>query len=371
MFKDRILQENWQALLRMLPANWRELAKETHALVRKPKNFKDEETIMRLFFLHFGNGYSLRETATRAKIAELANVTDVALLKRLRCSEGWLKALCVGLLRERGALLDTGVKISNINLRIVDGTIIKEPGQTGSQWRIHYSLKLPELQCDYFKLVAAEGAGTGETFKQFPVKKGDCIVGDRAYSTSQGINYLNEQGAYSLVRINSATLNFYKDSENQFDILAEANKSLENPFQMKEWEVKIKINDDKLLDGRLCVVRKSLVAEEAAIKKIIKIAKKRQRTVKPETLEYARYIIIFTTLPRKDFALETVLEWYRIRWQVELAIKRLKSLMYLGHLPKYDEQSSRAWLYGKLLIGLIVEKLMSYSGSISPCGYSL
>lgn len=371
MLKDRILQGNWQALLRMLPFNWRELAKTTEALKRRPKNFKDEETIMRLFFLHFGNGYSLRETITRARLSELANVTDVALLKRLRCSEGWLKALCIGLLRERGTQLDQTIKTSSVSLRIVDGTIVKEPGQTGSQWRIHYSLKLPELQCDYFKLVSAKGVGTGETFKQFPVKKGDCIVGDRAYSTTQGINYLHEQGAYSLVRVNSAALNFYLDNESRFDVLAATNESLKNPLQCKEWHVKIKTDDSKLLDGRLCVVRKGMAAEEDAIRKIVKEARKRQRIVKPETLEYARYIVIFTTLPKEDFSLETVLEWYQVRWQIELAFKRLKSLIHLGHLPKYDEQSSRAWLYGKLLIGLMVEKLMSYSGSISPCGYHL
>jgi IS4 transposase len=40
-----------------------------------------------------------------------------------------------------------------------------------------------------------------------------------------------------------------------------------------------------------------------------------------------------------------------MRWQVELAFKRLKTIAQLGHLPKHDEKSSRAWLYAKLFLG--------------------
>jgi hypothetical protein len=368
--ENRIINEDWQVLLGLLPSNWRELAKETRALNRKLRNFKDEEAILSMFFLHFARGYSLRETVTRAKISGIADVSDVALLKRLRCSEEWLKALCISLLRERGALVEKATEQSAICLRLVDGTIVKEPGKTGRQWRIHYSLRLSDLRCDYFKLTEVEGPNNGESFKQFAVKKEDCIVGDRGYSTLQGIEYLRQKGAYSLVRINSSALHFYGQDEDNFNVLA-AVSELKQAYAIGEWGVKLKNDQGDFFEGRLCVVRKSQQSEEVAIKKIIKEAKKRQRMVKPATLEYAKYVIIFTTLPIEPFSLKRVLEWYRLRWQIELAFKRLKSLLCLGHLPKYDEQSSRAWLYGKLLVGLMVEKLMSYAGSISPCGYYL
>ncbi len=50
---------------------------------------------------------------------------------------------------------------------------------------------------------------------------------------------------------------------------------------------------------------------------------------------------------------------------------RLKSLLRLGHLPKYDASSSRAWLYGKLLIALLTQKLIRMGRDISPWGYAL
>ena len=52
-----------------------------------------------------------------------------------------------------------------VRMRLVDGTIVKEPGKTGSQWRFHYSLQIPKLICDSFKLLPANGEGVGESFE--------------------------------------------------------------------------------------------------------------------------------------------------------------------------------------------------------------
>ena len=56
---------------------------------------------------------------------------------------------------------------------------------------------------------------------------------------------------------------------------------------------------------------------------------------------------------------------------VLLVFKRFKSLAQLGHLPKRDDESAKAWLYGKLLVALLVEKLIRHASAISPWGYPL
>ncbi len=66
-----------------------------------------------------------------------------------------------------------------------------------------------------------------------------------------------------------------------------------------------------------------------------------------------------------------MLEAYRLRWQIELIFKRLKSIAQLGHLPKRDDRSSRAWLYGKLFVALLSQRLATVGKAISPWGYLL
>lgn len=365
MVKMLKVENDWQTLVKMFPDNWKELARSTKAIVRTFRNFSSEESVMRALLLHVAGGYSLRETAVRLRLAHIADVSDVALLKRLQCSEHWFQELCLSLLREKG--IKGAQEEPNIRMRLVDGTNIKEPGKTGSLWRIHFSLLLPDLQCDYFKLTGTKGKGTGESFKQFPIQKGDCIVGDRGYSTSQGIAYITSKSAHALVRVNTTCLQFLTRNKTKFDLVDEI-KIVRKEHESREWPVML-VAENQLIEGRICVIRKSETAIRQAIKKLKRGASKKQKEMRMETEEFAKYVIIFTTLPIDVYPLESVLEWYRFRWQIELVFKRLKSLAGLGHLPKHDEVSARAWLYGKLFTGLLIEKLIAFGKNISPWGY--
>jgi hypothetical protein len=92
--------------------------------------------------------------------------------------------------------------------------------------------------------------------------------------------------------------------------------------------------------------------------------------VKPETLESAGYLFVFTTLDR-HFGPAQVLELYRGRWQVEIAFKRLKSIIGLGHLRKTDLEGAKAWLHGKLLVSFLMEALILAGERFFPWGYPI
>jgi hypothetical protein len=102
MQKKRTRREtNWRTLVAFFPSNWKELAMETRANVRF-RGFRSVDALMRTLLLHVARGYSLRETVVRARLAQLATVSDVALLKRLRSAEEWFRTLGVALLPEQG-----------------------------------------------------------------------------------------------------------------------------------------------------------------------------------------------------------------------------------------------------------------------------
>ena len=361
-----VADENWRVLLSLLPDNWESLAAEMGA-VERLRGFGSTESVLRTLLLHVGKGYSLRETAVQARQSGLANVSDVTILNRLRQAESWWKLLCQLLLQESGVDLPDGP--GGRRVRLLDGTLVKEPGRTGSQWRIHYSLRVPSLLCDHLAITSTCGKGTGETLHRFLAHPGDLVLADRGFCSPPGIAALQQQGADVVVRWHSSRLPLYNSSGDRFHLLPRLNR-LPEPGLAEAWAVTIKGPQGRL-PGHICALRKSEAATLKALRSIKRKAQMGGPEPKPETLAYAAYVIVFSTLPPDEFSAQQVLEWYRLRWQIELAFKRWKSLAQMGHLPKQDDSSARAWLYGKLLLALLGQKVVRIGRSISPWGYVL
>lgn len=362
---DNAVDESWALLLSLLPADWEQQAVLCGA-VERLRGFRSVGELLRVLLMHVGKGYSLRETAVRARRSGLAEVSDVALLLRFRKVERWWWQLCRGLLQESG--WSVGADPHQWNVRAVDGTVVQEPGPTGAQWRIHYSLRLPSLECDCFEITATEGAGTGEKLERLAIAPGDLILADRGFCRPAGVAAVARQGAALVVRLHSTSLPMYADGK-RLEVLEHLHH-LTQPGQIGEWHVHVRSAAGRI-PGRLCALRKSETAAGQAERRVLRKAQKNGKTTRPATLELARYVLLFTTAPASDFSPAEVLELYRSRWQIELAFKRLKSMAKLGHLPKHDERAARAWLYGKLLLSLLSQKLARHGRAFSPWGYSL
>jgi hypothetical protein len=358
--------EDWDLLLSFFPHNWKKLAQASGAL-KGLRQDKSEENYLRVLLLHLGCGFSLRETVLRARQAGLADLSDVALLKRLRKSREWLYQLCCALFTERGM---TAAGAAGLEVRLMDSTLVKEPGQTGSCWRIHYGLRWPSLTCDYFKVTATEGKGTGESLRQYPLRPGDLLLVDRGYCQASGIHYAAQQKAWTTVRLNVQGIILQTEAETPFPLL-ERLKPLQRPGELAVWPVKIPFEKRAAVPARLCVMRKSQTAIAAAVKKLQRKSSKQGTVLQPETLIYAEYVMVLTTWPEARFPAGAVLEWYRFRWQIELVFKRFKQIAELGHLPKHHDDSAKAWLYGKLLVALLTEKVIQQAEALSPWGYPL
>jgi hypothetical protein len=203
---------------------------------------------------------------------------------------------------------------------------------------------------------------------RLPVQRGDLLLADRGYSHRAGaVHVIRNQGDL-IVRLNSTNFPLLDEKGKVLD-LTKTLRQLQG-HQPGEWKVQFEW-EGKRYSGRLCAVRKTRAATERTKKKILRRAQRKQQQVQAETLELAEFFFVFTTLPASEFPAATVLELYRCRWQVELVFKRLKSLLGLGHLPKYDERSCRAWLQAKLLCALLIERLMREAKFFSPWGFAL
>ena len=361
--QQALLTNNWEFIQTLFPAGWKALARETRAVLQFKGDVKSLSDLMQIFFIHLAGGYSLQETVTRAKLAGLGGISDVALMNRLRNAEEWFRRMSLDLIDERGI---KPPDVGGMTIKLIDATHFKEPGKTGSEWRLHYSLTMPRLRCDHFELTPVKGEGTGETFVRFPVSPGDCLLGDRAYATIKNVEHIHRYQGKVVVRMNHQMLPLYSVDNERLNLL-EVVKELTEPGQIGGWHVAVH-GEEHIINGHLCIIRKDDDAISKAHKKLKRRAQKKQNQVRPDTWEFAKYVMVFTTLPEAEWSASQVLELYRFRWQVELAFKRFKSLTQLGHVPKHDDHSVKAWLYGKLFICLLTEKLVAKADSFSPWG---
>lgn len=196
------------------------------------------------------------------------------------------------------------------------------------------------------------------------------VLADRAYSRRSGVAVILNTGADVVVRLLPSSFPLLQPNGRPLDLptvlakrLPQAGKILDLPVQFEHEGAKFSL--------RLCVVRKSAAAAAAARRQARYERERKGGKVREKTLELAAYLCVLTSLPEKIISGREVLELYRCRWQIELAFKRLKSLLEVGHLPKKDPQSCRSWMQAKVLIALLTDKLILESELFSPWGYGL
>jgi hypothetical protein len=361
--KPFAFEESWDVIRRVFPPDLEAIARQSGSL-RRARKVGDAETLLRLLLMH-GGGLSLEQTVLRAREQGLGRVSAVALFKRLRRSAAFLQQLARQLLQQVQQRAQQAHWPGGYRFRLIDATTVKEPGPTGSCWRLHYSLRLPDLYCDHFELTDGQA---GESFKRWQASPDEVLLADRAYAHREAVGALVDRGVKVVVRLNGRNFPLLTAQHRPFDLLARLRPL--KVGQVKEWVVYFRFGE-KCWPIRLCALRKSRVAAERAKRKARRKAQRKQHQLQADTLELSEYILVLTNLEAEAWSAPNVLELYRCRWQIELAFKRLKGLLKLGHLPKKDPDSARAWMQLKLLLALVTEKLCYDARFFSPWGYRL
>lgn len=327
------LDRDFEFLLCFLPPGWEQKARELGAL-RRCRKVRNAEVLLRVLLIHLAEGCSLRETAVRARQGGIVDLSDVTIKNRLEGAGEWFRWMSTQLMLNWVTQQPESIFAGPWNVRVIDGTQVKEPGPTGSLWRIHYSIGLPSLRCSEVHVTGSEGRGSGESFCRFRVNPGDLFIGDRGYGVATGIAHVVAKGAGVITRFGWCNLPLWHDAETRFDLLSHL-RTLHGT-KLGDWPTYVR-HGDKLISGRVCAIKKSAQALEQAERVACRRAQKHGAKVTPETLEAAAYVFVFTTLPTEVLSPAKALEFYRGRWQVELVFKRLKSILCLNHLRKDED----------------------------------
>jgi Transposase DDE domain len=334
------------------------LARETKAFVRA-RGIGSAIDLLRLTLSYCLGHAGLRGTAAWAEAMGVASVSDVALFGRFRNTAQWLSRLAAGIVA-RGCPEAAKGRL----IRILDGSSVPKAGRearrTNGLWRIHASFELPSERFDFLELTDQTG---GERLDRVPVVGGELRMADAAFLQVDQIGEVMEQGADVLVRGSWRHARWLDASGAAIDLLAEL-KTVESTGRLDRtlWLGRSK---KAPLEMRVVALRKPPAAIAEARRKARLAARKQGRQASVQTLYASEWVILVTSLTQQACSTDEVFQLYRMRWRIELAFKRLKSLIGLRSPPTKDPALARAWILAHLLMILLVEPLVDEFG-VSP-----
>lgn len=351
------VDRDWQDIVARLggAAALEASARETKAFLRA-RVVDSAVALLRLVLAYCLGDGGLRSTAAWATSIGLVDISNVALLYRLRQCGDWL-AVLVG--RALAAAAPPGSRGRLI--RIIDATTVAKAGTLAKTknrlWRVHSAFDLPSERFGFFELTDQRG---GETLDRIPVVKGEIRIADRAYLQPDRMGPVLDAGADIIVRAGWRNARWLDAEGEPVDLLAAfragaASALIDRPIWVARTPGLSDPGAGAPLRLRLVAVKKTAQATEAAKRKARRAARRGGHQIAKGTLAAAEWVILITSLEPEAFPTADVLALYRLRWRIELGFKRRKSLIGLKAPPGTDERSARPYVLAHLLMILLLE----------------
>jgi len=351
-----VLTDQFGEVLARLPAglDLDRLALETKAIQRK-REVADGVALLRIALARGPGGLSLRQTAAWASMLGIAELSNPGVKYRLNQATDFLAALVERLLAAKvpGAEL----RWPGRTLRLADGSCVSKPGSKGTDWRVHGVFDLGRGGFSHLELTDQHGAEALERGAPHP---GEIRIGDRNYARAPVLRRFRAQSggtADFIVRLGWNALQLTNPVGRPFDLIGYL-QCLPTGSSAHEVNLRASVGrDEPALAVRLIVQRKPPEAAEATRSALRRAAARKGRALDPRSLIAAEFMILATSLLKSGYSAKAVLAAYRLRWQIELAFKRLKSLLHIDKLPTWTERGSRSWLYAHLILALLCDDL--------------
>ena len=241
-------------------------------------------------------------------------ISDTGVHKRLRACLPWVKALLERWLRAEAAPLLEG----SLRFVVVDGSTVQGPGASGTWYRLHIAVDLVKLHLIHVEVTDKH---PGEHLDYYPLQAGDVGLLDRAYNQAKALIAKADKGVSVVLRYNPHSLNVYDLMGAKIDWYQQLKGTLETE-QCVPVEVRA---EGESIEGTVHACRLPPAQAAEARRRVRARAKKRGRCVQRRTLVLAEWVLIFTTLPPALLPTATRAALYRLRWPVELVIKRLRA----------------------------------------------
>ncbi len=251
--------------------------------------------------------------------------------------------------------LEQAVNSGALRFVVIDGSTVQEPGATATTYRLHIAIDLVNLSLRQVEVTTDKGS---EHLGHYKLEEGDVVLVDRGYNSPKSLVPFLDRGGEVVLRYNPHSMNLYEaDTEGGWAKI-DWEKRLQ-PLQKQAGYVPAYLHHQgKRVQGYVHAIPLPPDKIVEARRKAKRRANKKGNSISEKALSLGEWVLIFTSLPPVLLNTETAAALYRVRWQVELVIKRLKSLLAVDQLRAHKGcQLAELYLQGKLLYAAVVEKV--------------
>lgn len=344
-------------------------SRETLAFQR-PREVKCGVDLLRLVLAYCLGMTGLRLTAAWAEGIGLASLSNVALLGRLRNCTAWLEGIVARLLVD--VKPGSGARVGGTDsepgagrlIRLIDATVVCKAGkaarENGRVWRIHAGFDLPHAgQPERFSAFELTDEKEAERIDRIAVIPGEIRIADAVHCKPNGMGQVMADGGDLVVRAPWQAVRWLDQDGAPFDLVLALVRSTTGVIDQPIW---LGRKGADALAMRLVAVKMPKHKAVESVAKARKEAKSDGRQVQPGTLIAAEWVILVTSLAVTEYPAAKVLELYRMRWRIEIAFKRLKSIIGLATPPGKCPQTAKAWVLCHLIAVLLTEARLSAFG---------
>jgi Transposase DDE domain len=335
----------FENIVQELPMGMCEMAREFRAFARS-RSVRSPEELLRAVLLYCGLDYTLREVA--ANFTQVGRrLSDEAVRGRLSACIPWLGAM----LQEMLPKPDQGIVQYAHRLILVDATCIQAPGAKSSDYRLHLAW---DWMTQRVVSIVITDNHTGESLTLYEWRAGDVVLADSGYARAPQLKAVTERGAEFVVRCPPTCVRMLLKTGEKLNIAEELRKG-EDAASVT---IPVMINaKEASQEAYLHAFRLTESAAKEARRKMRRRSSKRGRPMpKPNTLYLAGWTLLLTSFKPEQVSAESIGKVYRARWQIELVIKRLKSVLNLDALrARRGSRLAQVYLLGKSLYALMIE----------------
>lgn len=345
-----LMMNHFQQLLQALPSNFEHQALQFQAFQRARK-VKSPLQLFKLVMLYCGFDFSLRSCAGMFSLSHGA-ISDEAMRKRLSSCIDWIKSILNDVLG-----LQRIHKNGDLKFIVVDGSTVQERGATQISYRLHLAMDLLSLTLTD-AVVSTDKVG--EKLLHYQIQEGHVILADRGYCRATNIIPVVDQGADVIVRYSPNLMPLYhQDEQGQMTKIDWKETLSLSPNQSQVIEAYM-IKGNKRIKGYVHALPRNSIYAAKERRNLSNVAKQEGRKPRELTIYLSGWMLIFTSIPTKILNTADIQSLYKARWQIELSIKRLKSILNIDLLrAKKDSKLAEVYLLGKLLYATLLERVYS------------